>query len=428
MHQQEKRRSPFGRRLWTALRDALSDALAASRAFVLALVVSVFAVGQGALAAPPVTTPAEYALIMDFHTGAVLFEKNADIPTAPASMSKLMTVAVVFDKLKKGELSLDDEFAVSEKAWRMGGSKMWVRVDTNITLGNLLRGVIVQSGNDACIVIAENVAGTEEAFAELMNRKAREWGLDDSTFANASGWPDPKHKMSMRDLGKLARRIIAEYPEYYVMFNEREFTWEKIRQPNRNPILDSFDGADGLKTGHTEESGYGLVGSAIVDGRRRIVVVNGLDSEKARATESRRLMRVAFNDFVERTLYRPDDIVGDAAVFAGKAKTVPLVVNDDISLILHRADLDGVEATVVYDGPVKAPVAKWAQVGYLRIDTGADAPVEYPLYAGEGVAGLSFFGRIGLAAKTLLAKPPETNKATDSASDNTSGSSTEAAR
>ncbi|MEL7488202.1 MAG: D-alanyl-D-alanine carboxypeptidase family protein, partial [Pseudomonadota bacterium] len=294
--------------------------------------------------AQTVTTPADYALIMDFNSGAVLFEKNADTPTAPASMSKLMTVAIVFEKLKSGELSLQDELYVSEKAWRMEGSKMWVRVDTKIPLADLLRGIIVQSGNDACIVIAEHIAGTEEAFADLMTQKARAWGMDNSTFANASGWPHPNHKMSMRDLGVLTRKIIKDYPDYYAMFSEREFTWENIRQQNRNGLLYGFDGADGLKTGHTEESGYGLVGSAVKNGVRRIVVVNGLDSNKERSDEARRLMNVAFNDYVRKTVFRAGDIVGEAQVFAGKAKTVPLITSENISLVLHRAEADDLKA------------------------------------------------------------------------------------
>ncbi len=359
-----------------------------------------------AIAAPPIETPAEFALIMDYKTGAVLFEKNADIPTAPASMSKLMTVAIVLEKLKSGELKPDTPFAVSEKAWRMGGSKMWVRVDTKITVENLLRGIIVQSGNDACIVVAENIAGTEEAFAELMNRKAREWGLDNSRFANASGWPDPNQKMSMRDLGKLARRIISEYPEYYEFFSEREFTWEKIRQPNRNPILDQFIGADGLKTGHTEESGYGLVASALVKGDRRIVVLNGLDSSKAREKESDRMLRISFNDFTQRRIFENSAIVGDAAVFAGKEKTVPLVTGEEISMILHRQSADNVKATVVYEGPVMAPIRKNQQIGYLRVDFDDVTAREYPLYAGKNVGSVGALGRIGLAAAKIFGKPP----------------------
>jgi len=358
-----------------------------------------------ALAEPVISTPAEYAVIMDYKTGAVLFEKNADIPTAPASMSKLMTVAIVFERLNSGALSFDDNFTVSKKAWKMGGSKMWVRVDTEIALEDLLRGIIVQSGNDACIVIAENIAGSEEAFAALMNQKAREWGMNDSTFANATGWPDPGHKMSMRDLALLTRKIIRDYSEYYKMFAETEFTWEKIRQPNRNPLLETVDGADGLKTGHTEESGYGLVGSAIQNGERRIIVVNGLTSERERVVETQRLMRIAFNDFTNKAVYPAGAIVGDALVFKGREKSVPLITNAPVEMILHRSALASIDATVIYEGPVAAPVKANQQIGFLRVVVSSGDPQEYPLFAGKPVRELSALGKIGFAAKSLLSKP-----------------------
>ena len=356
-------------------------------------------------AAPAVSTAADFAVIMDYRTGEILFDKNGRTPTAPASMSKLMTVAIVFERLKNGSLSMSDTFKVSEKAWRKRGSKMWVRVDTEIALENLLRGVIVQSGNDACIVIAENISGSEEAFAELMNQKAREWGLKDSTFANATGWPDPNQKMSMRDLATLARKIIHDYPEYYALYSEREFTWEKIRQSNRNPLLASFDGADGLKTGHTEESGYGLVGSALKDGERRIVVVNGLASERERSTESARMMRIAFNDFTTRNFFRSGDVVADAEVFKGKDNVVPLVLDEPVNLIVHRSVINDVSATVVYEGPVAAPIRERQQIGFLKVEAPNGQPREYPLYAARAVDEKGFFGKVGLAARRLLAKP-----------------------
>ncbi|MEL6371151.1 MAG: D-alanyl-D-alanine carboxypeptidase family protein [Pseudomonadota bacterium] len=350
-------------------------------------------------------TDAKFAVIMDYDTGEVLFEKDADTPTAPASMSKLMTIAIVFEKLKNGELSLADPFAVSEKAWRMGGSKMWVRVDTEITLENLLRGIIIQSGNDACIVVAENIAGSEAAFADLMNKKAREWGLNNSYFANPTGWPDPGQKMSMRDLASLSRKIITEYPDYYALFNEREFTWEKISQSNRNPILYAFDGADGLKTGHTEESGYGVVASAVKGEQRRIIVINGLESEKDRSKETLRLMNIAFNDFNETQFFSADDEVGDALVFAGLKGSVPLRLADDVNLLMHRKLKDDVTAKVVYEGPVSAPIKEGQQIGYLRIGAPGQSPREYPLFAGSSIRPIGFFGRVGLAARKLLARP-----------------------
>jgi len=369
------------------------------------------AVTLGALAAlagaafAEVTTKAPHAIIMDFETGAVLYEKDTDRPVPPSSMSKLMTAAIVFERLKSGQLKLTDEFPVSEKAWRMEGSKMWTRVDTKIPLEALLNGIIVQSGNDACVVVAEGIAGSEEAFADLMTKKAREWGLNNSTFANSTGWPDDNHKMSTRDLALLARKIIKDYPDYYAYYAKRDFTWEKIRQPNRNPLLGAFKGADGLKTGHPEAAGYGLVGAASIDGPRRIIVVNGLASEKERAAETERLMRVAFNDFSKRTMYEKGAIAGDAMVFAGADATVPLVAGEAISMIVSRADADAISARVIYEGPVEAPIDEGQQIGILRISTGEGEAREFPLFAGKAVKSVSLIGRIGLAAKTLLGKP-----------------------
>lgn len=361
---------------------------------------------SGAAHAQPLTTPAEYAIIMDYRTGEILYEKNARIPTSPSSMSKLMTIAIVFERLKDGSLQLTDKFDVSEKAWReREGSSMWVRVGDKIPVLDLLRGIIVQSGNDACIVVAENISGSEDAFVELMNRKAREWGLNDSTFGNSHGKPDPNQKMSMRDLALLSRKIISDYSEYYALFAEREFTWEKITQANRNPILGMVEGADGLKTGHTQDAGYGLVGSAIQNGERRIVVVNGLSSERERATESARLMRIAFNDFTTKTFFEPGALVGEAEVFKGKEARVPLIAHEPVKLILHRSQMDGARATIVYQGPVAAPIKENQQIGFLRVEAPGGGAREYALYAGKPVKEASVWGKIGLAAQKLLAKP-----------------------
>ena len=320
-------------------------------------------------------------------------------------MSKLMTVAIVFERLANGTLTLEDKFEVSEKAWKMGGSKMWVRVDTEISVEDLLRGVVVQSGNDACIVIAENISGSEDAFATLMNQKARAWGMNDSTFANATGWPHPDHKMSMRDLAKLTRKIIKDFGQYYPMFAETEFEWENIRQPNRNPILESVSGADGLKTGHTEESGYGLVGSAVQNGERRIVVVNGLTSDRERATESRRLIRTSFSDFSNNVVFTPGSIVGDALVFKGREKTVPLITDAPVEMLLHKSAVSDIDAKVIYTGPVAAPIKENQQIGVLRVQAGDGDPREYPLYAGKSVREIGSLGKMGFALHSLLAKP-----------------------
>jgi D-alanyl-D-alanine carboxypeptidase (penicillin-binding protein 5/6) len=365
------------------------------------------ALAFGGHASAEVTTIAPHAVIMDYDTGAVLFEKDADAPIGPSSMSKLVTVAIVFEKLKNGELKLTDEFSVSENAWReKEGSSMWVRVDTKIPVEALLQGIIVQSGNDACIVVAENISGTEAAFADLMTKKAREWGLKNSTFTNSWGRPDDNHKMSTRDLAVLGRKIIRDFPEYYKYFAEKEFTWEKIRQPNRNPLLYNFKGADGLKTGHTADNGFGLVGSAVINGERRIIVVNGLGSDRERAAESERLMRVAFSDFTNRTLYKAGEVAGDALVFAGKDATVPLVTEAPVSMILSRSSAQSVAAKVIYEGPVSAPIAEGQQIGLLRVSTEGGDAREFPLYAGKSVKAIGPFGRMALAAKMLIGGRP----------------------
>lgn len=361
-----------------------------------------------ATAAAEISTAAPHAVIMDYESGAVLFAKDAEAPTAPASMSKLMTVAIVFEKLKNKELSLNEEFTVSERAWRMEGSKMWTRVDTKIPLKDLLRGVIVQSGNDACVVIAENISGTEEAFADLMTRKAREWGMAQSTFTNSTGWPDENHKMSLIDLAKLSRKIIKDFPEYYPMFGEKEFRWENITQPNRNPLLFNFDGSDGLKTGHTEESGYGIAGSAKVKDERRIIVIHGLPDEKSRAGEAQRMMRIAFNNFAKKTLYKPGDVVGDARVFAGQAPSVPLTVDQEASMLISRSAASSLRAAIVYEGPVAAPIEAKQQIGVLRVETGEGSSRDFPLYATKAVREIGVVGRISLALSKILAKPAET--------------------
>ena len=355
--------------------------------------------------AVPIETKADFAVITDFETGEVLFSKRANEPTAPASMSKLMTAAIVFEKLQKGEIALDSPFRVSKKAWQWQGSKMWVLVDTEITVENLLRGLIIQSGNDAAIVLAENISGSESAFAELMNQKAREWGLVNSTFANATGWPDPLQRMSMMDLARLAEKIIREFPEYYAIFNEREFTWSKITQENRNPLLRAFDGADGLKTGHTEEAGYGVVGSAKIGNQRRIIVIGGTDSANERLREARRLMRISFDDFSHHIFFRPGDEIANAEIFKGKAKQVPLVTGEVIDFIIHKSLVNKVKATAVYEGPISAPVLPDQQIGYLRVEVPGREPRDYPLFAANSVEEMDWLGKIGLAARKLLLKP-----------------------
>ena len=342
----------------------------------------------------PVDTIARQALIVDADTGAVLLEKNADERMPPSSMSKLITMYVVFDLLKQGRLRMDQELPVSERAWRMGGSKMFVHVGNQVKIEDLVRGVIIQSGNDACIVLAEGISGSETQFAELLNDYAKRLGLDDSTFRNATGWPDPEHRTTCRDLATLARRIINDHPEYYRIYSERSFRWNDINQENRNPLLGRVAGADGLKTGHTEEAGYGLTGSAKRGDRRLILVVNGLPSMAARREETERLMEWGFREFENVTLFRASDTVEEAPVYLGERQAVPLVGGRDVILTLPRQWRRNLQVKVRYDSPVPAPVAKGQELGRLEVSGAGVPPMAVPLLAGADVAKLGLIPRI----------------------------------
>ncbi len=342
----------------------------------------------------PVDTAARQAIMVDFDTGAVLLEKAPDERMPPSSMSKLMTMYVVFDLLKAGRLTLDQMMPVSERAWRMGGSKMFVQVGTQVSVENLARGVIVQSGNDACIVLAEGISGSEQQFAELMNETARRIGLRASTFRNATGWPDPEHRMTARELAHLARRIIADHPEYYRYYSERSFRWNDITQENRNPTLARVPGADGLKTGHTEEAGFGLTASAIRNGRRLILVVNGLPSMRSRAEESDRLLEWGFREFDSVTMFRAAETVEEAPVYLGERATVPLVTGQDLVLTLPRAWRRNLQAKVRYDAPIPAPVAKGQELGRLIVSGQGVPEREIRLIAGADVDRLGVLPRI----------------------------------
>lgn len=351
----------------------------------------------------PFETAARAAILIDHGSGAVLFSKDADVSIPPASMSKLMTAYLVFESLKTGRLNLDDKLRVSEKAWRMGGSKMFVQVNEQIRVEDLLRGVIIQSGNDACIVLAEALAGSEEAFAVRMTAKARELGMSQSTFMNATGWPNPEHRMSARDLAIVAERILSDFPEYYHFYAEREFTWAGIRQANRNPLL-SAPGADGLKTGHTEEAGYGLVGSAIRDGRRLTLVVSGLDSENQRAQEAERLLNWGFREFETFTVGHAGLKVGEAEVWIGERPQVSLVVEKPLTLTAPLGAREQVQAQIVYKGPAPAPIQKGQTLGALRVSAPGIDPIEIPLVAGEDVAKGGFSVKFQAGASTLALK------------------------
>jgi D-alanyl-D-alanine carboxypeptidase (penicillin-binding protein 5/6) len=335
-------------------------------------------------------TLAPTAILVDAESEAVLFEKNADELTAPASMAKTMTVEVLLNELKNGRISRDTEFVVSENAWRKGGagsggSAMFAKVNSSIGVEDLLRGIIVQSGNDAAIAVAEGIAGTEENFARMMNERAKQIGLTKSTFRNATGYGDPGQKVTVRDLAKLALHIIQTYPDYYKIFGEREFTWNKIRQQNRNPLLAMEIGADGLKTGNIDESGYGLIGSAVQNGQRLIVVVNGLKTAKDRANESRKLLEWGFRAFESRQLFAEGQVVGEVSVFGGDRRSLPLVAKKPVRVLVNRGETERVSARIVYTGPLKAPVQKGAEVAKLRVDRGDMQALEVPLYANEDV-------------------------------------------
>lgn len=338
----------------------------------------------------PFQTTAPTAILVDAGTEAVLFEKNADEPVAPASMAKIMTAEIVFRELKEGRLSMDTEFTVSENAWRKGGapsggSAMFARVNSSIRLEDLLRGLVVQSGNDAAIAIAEGISGTEENFTRLMNTRARELGLTKSTFRNATGYGHPEQKVTVRDLARLALHIVESYPDLYKMFGEREFTWNKIRQQNRNPLLTMEIGADGLKTGNIDESGYGLVGSAVQNGQRLIVVVNGLKTAKDRANESRKLLEWGFRAFESHQLFEEGQVVGEAQVFGGDHRSLPLVPKKPVRVLVNRGESERLSARIVYTGPIKAPVQKGTEVALLRVYRGDTQALEMPLYAKEDI-------------------------------------------
>lgn len=336
-------------------------------------------------------TSAKQAILMDYDTGMVMFEKNAHEKMPTSSMSKTITMYLVFEALKEGRVQLDTEFPVSEKAWKKGGSKMFVEVNDRVPVEDLIQGVIVQSGNDATIVLAEGIAGSEEAFAEGLNETAAKLDMSNSHFMNASGWPDPEHYSTAHDLAILAHHLISDFPEYYHYFAEKEFTYNNIKQPNRNPLLYRNIGADGLKTGHTEAGGYGLMASGTRDGRRVILVVNGLPDEKARAQEGARLLEWGLSGFENVSLFKNGDIVGEAQVAMGKSAAVPLAVQQDIDITIPTTVKNDLKVEMVYNGPLVAPVRKGAKLGTLKVHVPRVSDFEIPLYAAEDVSGLGFF-------------------------------------
>ena len=354
-------------------------------------------------------TEARAAWVYDMTTGTVLLDKNAETPLPPASMSKLMTLNMLFEALHDGRYKPGDTFPVSEKAWRMGGSKMFVKPDDRPTVDDLIHGIIINSGNDACVVVAEGMAGSEEEFARRMTDRARELGMNDSTFSNASGWPDPDHRMSAHDLGLLAVRRIEEFPEYYPYFALTEFSYQgrvPANSQNRNPLLRIKGGdwqADGLKTGHTEEAGYGLVGSALHrDGRRIVFVIGGLPSDKSRAEESERISNWAFRDFALKTIAKGGTRVAEAEVWLGDAATVGLVPAADVQRLIPVTARDKISADVVYSGPVQAPIAKGDQLAELVLRVPGLPDSRIALLAETDVPKGGFGTRISAAAQALM--------------------------
>lgn len=344
----------------------------------------------------------QQTILVDYETGMTLFGKNEDERMYPSSMTKLMTAYLVFERLKNGTLSLDDTFLVSEKAWRTGGSKMFVEVDTRVRVEDLLRGIIIQSGNDATIVVAEGLSGSEEAFAREMTAKAHELGMNNTQFRNASGLPDPEHYTTARDLSILAAHIIREHPEFYHYYSETEFTYSDIRQENRNPLLYRDVGADGLKTGHTEAAGYGLVASAIRGKQRLIVVVNGLESKRERAQEPERILDWGFREFGTFRLFEPGETVADVPVWLGTESHVPLIVQDPVEIVLRRSVRDQLKVTLKTEEPIPAPITPGTQHGEVVITAPGMEAIHIPVVAGEAVEQLGSFGRLQAAVEHLI--------------------------
>ena len=358
------------------------------------------------LAAAPVQafeTAAKSAIMLDYRTGQVLLAKDPDLSLPPASMSKLMTAYLVFEQLKQGRLKLDDMLPVSEHAWKMGGSQMFLEVGDRVSVSDLLRGIIIQSGNDACVVVAEALAGSEPAFAGMMNAKAAELGLTNSHFANSNGLDEPGHVMSVRDLATLARRIIQEFPEFYPIYSEREYTFAGIKQKNRNPLLQAgVPGVDGMKTGYTTQAGYGLVTSAKRGDQRLILVITGLPSLKVRGAEAARLLEYGFREFQEYAVFKPGQVVREADVWFGEQPKVPLVAADTVAVTLSREARKGMVVKLFYDNPAPAPIIKDQPMGRVEVTAPGSDPFVVPLVAAADIPEAGMLGRFTGALSYLI--------------------------
>jgi len=338
----------------------------------------------------PLETKAKEAILMDAQTGSIFYEKSADEQIEPASMSKLMTMVMVFEALKAGKLTLDQEFLISEDAWRRGGapsggSTMYAELNSRVKLSDLIQGIVIQSANDGCIAVAEGMAGSEPVFAEQMTRRARELGLTQAVFKNATGLPDPEHKMSVRELALLAQYIIKNFPEYYKYYGQEAFTWNKITQNNRNPLLKDYAGADGMKTGYTKAAGYGLVGSVIRDGRRLILVVAGLTSLNERKQEAEKILDWGFKQFKPVVAYAANDRVAKARVWGGDKSHVDLLVTQDVKLLLSPSEQSSIEVKLAYVGPLRAPIKQGENIGKVRFLVNGRVLQEVPVETGEAV-------------------------------------------
>ena len=351
-------------------------------------------------------TPAPQAILFDTDSRSVLFEKGADQPMAPASMVKVMTALLVFEELTQGRLKLEDEMVVSENAWRRGGavsggSTMFALPNSRIKVSDLLMGLLVQSGNDSAIALAEGIAGSEENFVKLMNETAAKLGLKQTVFRNPTGFGHPEQRTTAREMALLADHVIRTYPDHYRFFGQREFTWNRVRQQNRNPLLTMDIGADGLKTGNIEDSGFGLIGSAVQNGQRLIVVVNGLKTARDRGLEARKLLEWGFRSFEAREIFAADEIAGEVSVFGGAEGVVPVTAGKAVKLLLPRGASDRVRGRIIYRGPLIAPVAKGQEVGRLRIERGETRALDVPVFAARDVPAGSLTRRAGDAAAEL---------------------------
>ncbi len=342
------------------------------------------------------STSADQVVMMDYETGDILYSKNPHQKMPTSSMSKVMTMYLVFEALRDGRLSLDDQLPVSEKAWRKGGSKMFVNVDTTVNVEDLIKGVIVQSGNDATIVLAEGLAGSEKMFAEAMTKKARELGMKNSNFTNASGWPDPDHYSTAYDLAVMARNLIREFPSYYDYYSIKEFTYNDITQQNRNPLLYQNIDADGIKTGHTQAAGYGLIASGTMNDRRVILVINGLESKSERAREGKRLLSWGLRGFKNIDLFNEGDVISEAKLLFGQDPYVDLAAPSDVRISITPHELQNIRAEIKYEHPITAPVQKGDRIGRLVLDIPDREKTEFDLVSAENI------DRVGFIQETLL--------------------------